>query len=252
MLYPLSYEGAWGTERYPTREHGRSAGETARQHRCSTVGAPDVLEGRSRARTDQGQRPGPPRFPGRVASAIGGAGAHLRRVRAAVEALVGVSVEGTQVPAPPVSGHAELELVAGRLVRARRVRPGRRGNGRAAGQLGLPGVRRERAARTAEALDAGDRPTRGGPGVRHGPGTAAASPSGPGAGPCRGTLVPPVGAVAARGGRQGGRRPADLVRRGRPHGTSPHPTVNDRRTSNGRGPSELSPSDSSGTQTEAV
>lgn len=41
--------------------------------------------------------------------------AHLTRVRAAVTAVPGVEVLGTQHPAPPVSGHAELELVS-RLV----------------------------------------------------------------------------------------------------------------------------------------
>src|SRR5680860_1584977 len=38
--------------------------------------------------------------------------AHLRRLRNHVAAVPGVEVAGVQHPAPPVTGHAELELVA--------------------------------------------------------------------------------------------------------------------------------------------
>jgi hypothetical protein len=48
-------------------------------------------------------------------------GAHLLRVRQALEQVLGVAVVGAQHPAPPVTGHAELELVASLVARPDRV-----------------------------------------------------------------------------------------------------------------------------------
>lgn len=48
-------------------------------------------------------------------------GAHLERVHHALDAVVGVTVVGVQDPAPPVTGHAELELVAALVARPDRV-----------------------------------------------------------------------------------------------------------------------------------
>lgn len=48
-------------------------------------------------------------------------GAHLLRLRRALDDVLGVVVVGVQHPAPPVTGHAELELVAALVVRPERV-----------------------------------------------------------------------------------------------------------------------------------
>jgi len=45
---------------------------------------------------------------------------HLAQVRARLEALVGVTVTGVQQPAPPVTGHADLELLDQALSRPER------------------------------------------------------------------------------------------------------------------------------------
>lgn len=48
-------------------------------------------------------------------------GAHLDRLRAALDHVVGLTVVGVQHPAPPVTGHAELELVTSLVARPDRL-----------------------------------------------------------------------------------------------------------------------------------